>query len=88
MICGHSSISVVKIYLPAALCVNHAMKKSCVIRVQKFQDAMSRVDVMSDYLMHTLFGSIVPIYDFHCGLLKELDQRLAVWYGSYQYSCN
>jgi len=42
---------------------------------------MSRVDVMSDYLMHTLFGSIVPIYDFHCGLLKELDQRLAVWLG-------
>jgi len=46
---------------------------------QKFQDALSRVDVMSDYLMDMLFGSIVPIYDFHCGLLKELDQRLAVW---------
>jgi len=47
--------------------------------LQKFQDAMSRVDVMSDYLMQTLFETIVPIYDFHCGLLKELDQRLAVW---------
>jgi len=47
--------------------------------LQKFHDALSRVDVMSDYLMQTLFGSVVPIYDFHCGLLKELDQRLAIW---------
>jgi len=50
-----------------------------------FQDALSRVDVMSDYLMQTLFGSIVPIYDFHCGLLKELDQRLAIWLGRCKY---
>jgi len=61
------------------------MKLDCLIQcqcccvVQKFQDALSRVDVVSDYLMQTLFGSIVPIYDFHCGLLKELDQRLAIW---------
>jgi len=47
--------------------------------LQKFQDTISRLDVTSDYLMQILFGSIVPIYDFHCGLLKELDQRLAVW---------
>ena len=47
---------------------------------QWFQDAMSRVDVMPDYVSDLLFNSIVPIYEFHCGLLKEIDQRVAVWY--------
>jgi len=56
--------------------------------LQKFQDALSRVDVMSDYLMQMLFGSIVPIYDFHCGLLKELDQRLAVWLDQHCHFAN
>ena len=40
---------------------------------------MSRVDVMPDYLSDVLFSTIVPIYEFHCGLLKEIDQRVAVW---------
>lgn len=41
---------------------------------------MSRVDVMPDYLNDVLFSTIVPIYEFHCGLVKEIDQRVAIWF--------
>lgn len=48
--------------------------------LQWFQDAIGRADVVPDYLSDLLFNTIVPIYEFHCGLLKEIDQRLAIWF--------
>lgn len=34
---------------------------------------------MPEGLMSLLFSNIDPIYEFHRGFLKELDQRLALW---------
>lgn len=42
---------------------------------------MSREDVMSDNLTELLFGLFDPLYEFHCGFLRELEQRLALWEG-------
>ena len=37
-------------------------------------------DSLPDYLME-IFQYMDPIYQFHCGFLKELEQRLSMWEG-------
>uniref|UniRef100_A0A672SIU3 FERM, ARHGEF and pleckstrin domain-containing protein 2 n=1 Tax=Sinocyclocheilus grahami TaxID=75366 RepID=A0A672SIU3_SINGR len=38
-------------------------------------------NAMPEGLMTLLFSNIDPIYEFHRGFLKEIDQRLALWEG-------
>lgn len=40
---------------------------------------MIKENAMPEGLMNLLFSNIDPIYEFHRGFLKELDQRLALW---------
>ena len=35
--------------------------------------------VIPDYLLE-MFKYVEPIYKFHVGFLKEVEQRLAMWY--------
>ncbi|XP_049587956.1 FERM, ARHGEF and pleckstrin domain-containing protein 2 isoform X2 [Syngnathus scovelli] len=46
-----------------------------------FRSAVIKENAMPDALMTLLFSNIDPIYEFHRGFLKELDQRLALWEG-------
>ncbi|XP_061636330.1 FERM, ARHGEF and pleckstrin domain-containing protein 2 [Phyllopteryx taeniolatus] len=46
-----------------------------------FRSAVVKENAMPDGLMTLLFSNIDPIYEFHRGFLKELDQRLALWEG-------
>uniref|UniRef100_A0AAY5EK27 FERM, ARHGEF and pleckstrin domain-containing protein 2 n=1 Tax=Electrophorus electricus TaxID=8005 RepID=A0AAY5EK27_ELEEL len=46
-----------------------------------FRSAVIKENAMPEGLMTLLFSNIDPIYEFHRGFLKELDQRLALWYG-------
>ncbi|XP_077389295.1 FERM, ARHGEF and pleckstrin domain-containing protein 2 isoform X2 [Festucalex cinctus] len=46
-----------------------------------FRSAVIKENAMPDSLMTLLFSNIDPIYEFHRGFLKELDQRLALWEG-------
>uniref|UniRef100_A0A3B3VAA5 FERM, ARHGEF and pleckstrin domain-containing protein 2 n=1 Tax=Poecilia latipinna TaxID=48699 RepID=A0A3B3VAA5_9TELE len=46
-----------------------------------FRSAVIKENAMPEGLMTLLFSTIDPIYEFHRGFLKELDQRLALWYG-------
>ncbi|XP_057696732.1 FERM, ARHGEF and pleckstrin domain-containing protein 2 isoform X3 [Corythoichthys intestinalis] len=46
-----------------------------------FRSAVIKENAMPDGLMTLLFSNIDPIYEFHRGFLKELDQRLALWEG-------
>ena len=41
---------------------------------------MTTVVSISDSLMNSLFGNMDPLYDFHCSLLAELEDRLSMWY--------
>uniref|UniRef100_A0A3Q3W424 Uncharacterized protein n=1 Tax=Mola mola TaxID=94237 RepID=A0A3Q3W424_MOLML len=43
-----------------------------------FRSAVIKENAMPEGLMTLLFSNIDPIYDFHRGFLKELDQRLAL----------
>ncbi|XP_041067599.1 FERM, ARHGEF and pleckstrin domain-containing protein 2 isoform X2 [Carcharodon carcharias] len=46
-----------------------------------FRSAVIKESAMPDGLMTLLFSNIDPIYEFHRGFLKEIEQRLAVWEG-------
>ncbi|XP_008405959.1 FERM, RhoGEF and pleckstrin domain-containing protein 2 isoform X3 [Poecilia reticulata] len=46
-----------------------------------FRSAVIKENAMPEGLMTLLFSNINPIYEFHRGFLKELDQRLALWEG-------
>uniref|UniRef100_A0A8D3DHH1 FERM, ARHGEF and pleckstrin domain-containing protein 2 n=1 Tax=Scophthalmus maximus TaxID=52904 RepID=A0A8D3DHH1_SCOMX len=46
-----------------------------------FRSAVIKENAMPEALMTLLFSNIDPIYEFHRGFLKELDQRLALWEG-------
>uniref|UniRef100_A0AAR2L5R1 FERM, ARHGEF and pleckstrin domain-containing protein 2 n=1 Tax=Pygocentrus nattereri TaxID=42514 RepID=A0AAR2L5R1_PYGNA len=45
-----------------------------------FRSAVIKENAMPEGLMTLLFSNIDPIYEFHRGFLKEIDQRLALWY--------
>ncbi|XP_039622505.1 FERM, ARHGEF and pleckstrin domain-containing protein 2 isoform X3 [Polypterus senegalus] len=46
-----------------------------------FRSAVIKENAMPEGLMTLLFSNIDPIYEFHRGFLKEIDQRLALWEG-------
>uniref|UniRef100_A0A671SW89 FERM, RhoGEF and pleckstrin domain-containing protein 2-like n=1 Tax=Sinocyclocheilus anshuiensis TaxID=1608454 RepID=A0A671SW89_9TELE len=46
-----------------------------------FRGAVIKENAMPEGLMTLLFSNIDPIYEFHRGFLKEIDQRLALWEG-------
>ncbi|XP_058045167.1 FERM, ARHGEF and pleckstrin domain-containing protein 2 isoform X2 [Ahaetulla prasina] len=46
-----------------------------------FRSAVVKENAMPEGLMTLFFSNIDPIYEFHRGFLKELEQRLAVWEG-------
>ncbi|XP_023678074.1 FERM, ARHGEF and pleckstrin domain-containing protein 2 isoform X2 [Paramormyrops kingsleyae] len=46
-----------------------------------FRSAVIKEGAMPEGLMTLLFSNIDPIYEFHRGFLKEVDQRLALWEG-------
>ncbi|KAB1278778.1 FERM protein; ARHGEF and pleckstrin domain-containing protein 2, partial [Camelus dromedarius] len=47
-----------------------------------FRSTLVQEDAMPAELMHLLFSSVDPIYDFHKGFLHEVEQRLALWEAS------
>ncbi|KAH0623976.1 hypothetical protein JD844_007207 [Phrynosoma platyrhinos] len=46
-----------------------------------FRSAVVKENAMPEGLMSLFFSNIDPIYEFHSGFLKELEQRLALWEG-------
>ncbi|XP_048200318.1 FERM, ARHGEF and pleckstrin domain-containing protein 2 isoform X2 [Perognathus longimembris pacificus] len=46
-----------------------------------FRSAVVKEDAMPAALMTLLFSNIDPIYEFHRGFLREVEQRLAHWEG-------
>ncbi|XP_077205155.1 FERM, ARHGEF and pleckstrin domain-containing protein 2 isoform X2 [Paroedura picta] len=46
-----------------------------------FRSAVVKENAMPEGLMTLFFSNIDPIYEFHRGFLKELEQRLALWEG-------
>nr|XP_033813714.1 FERM, ARHGEF and pleckstrin domain-containing protein 2 [Geotrypetes seraphini] len=46
-----------------------------------FQSAVIKENAMPEGLMTLLFSNIEPIYEFHRGFLKQIEQRLALWEG-------
>ncbi|XP_045415829.1 FERM, ARHGEF and pleckstrin domain-containing protein 2 isoform X2 [Lemur catta] len=47
-----------------------------------FRSAVVKEDAMPAALMALLFSSVDPIYEFHRGFLREVEQRLALWEGA------
>ncbi|XP_025744163.1 FERM, ARHGEF and pleckstrin domain-containing protein 2 isoform X4 [Callorhinus ursinus] len=47
-----------------------------------FRSAVVKEDAMPADLMTLLFSNIDPIYEFHRGFLREVEQRLTLWEGS------
>ncbi|XP_055492649.1 FERM, ARHGEF and pleckstrin domain-containing protein 1 [Leucoraja erinacea] len=46
-----------------------------------FQSALARDDAMPEQLKNLMFSNFDPLYKFHTGFLREVEQRLALWEG-------
>ncbi|XP_055964266.1 FERM, ARHGEF and pleckstrin domain-containing protein 2 [Sorex fumeus] len=46
-----------------------------------FRSAVTQEEAMPTELMALLFSNMDPIYEFHRGFLREVEQRLALWEG-------
>ena len=51
-----------------------------VLCLQWFKNAISPVRTVPHYATELLFQALVPIYEFHCHLLDEIEQRVSSWY--------
>lgn len=63
------------------LMTERTYKKDLEVITVRLHDAVSHDDTMPDYLMETIFGTLAPIYECHCTLLRELEQRITIWEG-------
>ncbi|RXN01965.1 FERM, RhoGEF and pleckstrin domain-containing protein 1 [Acipenser ruthenus] len=50
-------------------------------RRKSFKNAVSKDEAMPDSLRNIIFSNFDPLYTFHSGFLKEIEQRLALWEG-------
>uniref|UniRef100_A0A8C7U7Q3 FERM, ARHGEF and pleckstrin domain-containing protein 1 n=1 Tax=Oncorhynchus mykiss TaxID=8022 RepID=A0A8C7U7Q3_ONCMY len=48
---------------------------------QSFQNLVGKDDAAPDSLKSTIFSNFDPLYKFHSGFLREVEQRLALWEG-------
>ncbi|KAM4608326.1 FERM, ARHGEF and pleckstrin domain-containing protein 1 [Polymixia lowei] len=46
-----------------------------------FQDAVGKDEATPESLKNTIFSNFDPLYKFHTGFLREVEQRLALWEG-------
>nr|XP_002732232.2 PREDICTED: FERM, RhoGEF and pleckstrin domain-containing protein 2 [Saccoglossus kowalevskii] len=46
-----------------------------------FRKAVMKESGMPSGVLEMLFNNLDPIYEFHCGFVKEVEQRLATWEG-------
>lgn len=44
-----------------------------------FREVVENNDVLPERLLKLLYDNIDPLYDFHCSLLAELEERIALW---------
>uniref|UniRef100_A0A6Q2Y9T0 FERM, ARHGEF and pleckstrin domain-containing protein 1 n=1 Tax=Esox lucius TaxID=8010 RepID=A0A6Q2Y9T0_ESOLU len=49
--------------------------------VTSFQDAVGKDEATPEPLKSTIFSHFDPLYKFHSGFLREVEQRLALWEG-------
>ncbi|KAL3848556.1 hypothetical protein ACJMK2_019407 [Sinanodonta woodiana] len=62
------------------LMTERTYRKDLEVITKWFRLAVSTDESVPDYL-ENLFRTIDPIYEFHCGFLKEVEQRLSMWEG-------
>ena len=44
-----------------------------------FREVVEKDDILPERLMKLLYDNIDPLYDFHCSLLAELEERINLW---------
>jgi len=45
-----------------------------------FRDVVENDGVLPAKLVKLLYDNVDPLYDFHCSLLAELEERITLWY--------
>ncbi|XP_071743916.1 FERM, ARHGEF and pleckstrin domain-containing protein 1 isoform X4 [Lepeophtheirus salmonis] len=46
-----------------------------------FRDEVNKEDMVPEEIVSLLFSHLDPIYELHCNLLKDIEQRMATWEG-------
>lgn len=49
---------------------------------QSFQNAVGQEEATPDSLKKSIFSTFEPLHKFHTGFLREVEQRLALWWDS------
>uniref|UniRef100_A0A667HKM7 FERM, ARHGEF and pleckstrin domain-containing protein 2 n=1 Tax=Lynx canadensis TaxID=61383 RepID=A0A667HKM7_LYNCA len=80
----HKSVAADEAYFIAKeiLATERTYLKDLEVLTVWFRSAVVKEDAMPADLMTLLFSNIDPIYEFHRGFLREVEQRLALWEGS------
>ncbi|XP_015218975.1 FERM, ARHGEF and pleckstrin domain-containing protein 1 isoform X2 [Lepisosteus oculatus] len=55
--------------------------KDLEVVIVSFQNAVGKDEATPDSLRNIIFSNFDPLYKFHAGFLKEVEQRLALWEG-------
>ncbi|XP_066562836.1 FERM, ARHGEF and pleckstrin domain-containing protein 1 isoform X2 [Amia ocellicauda] len=55
--------------------------KDLEVITMSFQNAIGKDEAMPESLRNVIFSNFDPLYKFHTGFLKEVEQRLALWEG-------
>ncbi|KAK7456554.1 hypothetical protein BaRGS_00039332 [Batillaria attramentaria] len=63
------------------LMTERTYKKDLEVLVKWFRGAVSGDPEMLNSMIELIFSRLDPIYEFHCTLVKEIDQRLSSWEG-------
>lgn len=50
-----------------------------------FRSLVEQDGAMPEHLLKLLYDNIDPLYDFHCSLLAELEERISLWYFFYSF---
>lgn len=60
----------------------HSSSDVCVyVFSQSFQSAVAEDEATPDSLKNTILSTFEPLHKFHTGFLREVEQRMALWWG-------
>jgi len=63
------------------LMTERTYKKDLELVTQILRETLTTEDALPTNLMDLIFEPLTPIYEFHCGLLRDIEQRLSLWEG-------
>lgn len=74
-----------KICLERILTTFYCLNSDVYLGSQSFQSAVGQDEATPDSLKNIILSTFEPLHKFHTGFLREVEQRLALWWVSFHF---